>query len=179
MGTDPSARQGSNRPVEMVSWDECREFCLRVTAHAASRAAVRLPTEAEWEWACRAGTTTEYYCGDALNTDLANYQGHNTWNDSPQGQYRGETTDVGSFPPNPWGLFDLSGNVAEWCADGYWPYSTANPEGTGGPAQEHVRAYRGGSWQDGPEFCRCATRLYLGRASRFRRIGFRVVFHPV
>jgi uncharacterized protein (TIGR02996 family) len=111
MGTDPSHFKGPNRPVEQVSWDDCRAFRAKLTAHAGGSATVRLPTEAEWECACRAGTTTHYHFGNVLNANLANYDGTETWNGSPVGMYREETSDAGSFPPNPWGLYDMHGNV--------------------------------------------------------------------
>ena len=113
----------SDFPVENVSWEEADEFCKKLTARIGERGRkYRLPTEAEWECACRAGTTTDFHFGDVPNTDLANYDGSHSWNGSPVGQYRNETTEVGSFPPNPWGLFDLHGNVWEWCADVYGAY---------------------------------------------------------
>jgi formylglycine-generating enzyme required for sulfatase activity len=113
MGTEPSHFKGPNKPVEQVSYSDCQKFCTKLTKGQNGGATVRLPTEAQWECACRAGTTTEYHFGDVLNTDLANYNGNYSWNGSPQGLYREETTDAGSFPPNPWGLSDMHGNVWE------------------------------------------------------------------
>jgi formylglycine-generating enzyme required for sulfatase activity len=179
MGTDPSHFKGPNRPVEHVSWEDARTFCVRLTAHLGERGMVRLPTEAEWEFACRAGTTTEYHCGDVINTDQANYDGNYSWNDSPKGVYREETTDVDSFPPNPWGLFDLHGNVWEWCADEYAPYTgddRTDPEAKDIKSDNSSRVLRGGSWGYGPLRCRAADRAGLAPANCDGSFGFRVCF---
>ena len=109
----PSYFKGNNRPVETVSWDDCQLFCEMLTAHLGGGGAVGFPSEAEWEYACRAGTTTEFYFGDIITPDLVNYDGNGTWNGSPEGKSREETTEVGSFPANPWGLGDMHGNVWE------------------------------------------------------------------
>ncbi len=178
MGTEPSHFKGPNRPVEQVSWDECQEFCTKLTAHLNGRGTVRLPTEAEWECACRAGTTTEYHFGDVINTDLVNYDGNYSWNDSPKGKYREETTDAGSFPANPWGICDLHGNVWEWCADWYTPYTAdeqTDPCANDKQSNEY-RVLRGGSWSDYPQYCRAATRGRSAPAIRNDIIGFRVAF---
>jgi uncharacterized protein (TIGR02996 family) len=139
---------------------------------------VRLPTEAEWEYACRAGTTTEYHFGDVINAELANYNGNYSWNGSPKGQYRKQTTDVGSFPSNAWGLFDVYGNVWEWCEDWYGPY----------PAEDQIdpcrtelhsdnsRVLRGGSWFNLPVGCRTAFRNWDAPAYRLNYFGLRVCF---
>jgi uncharacterized protein (TIGR02996 family) len=179
MGTDPSNFKGPNRPVEEVSWEDARVFCGRLTAQLGGWGVVRLPTEAEWEFACRAGTTTEYHFGDVTNTDLANYDGNYSWNGSPRGVYREETTDAGSFAPNPWGLLDLHGNVWEWCADEYEPYTSdeqIDPVGKSEDSRNNLRGLRGGSWSDGPRSCRAASRGWVAPANRFSYIGFRVCF---
>ncbi len=178
MGTEPSRFKGPNRPVEKVSWEECQEFCAKLTEGQQGTATVRLPTEAEWEWACRAGTTTEYHFGDMLNTDLANYDGKYTWNGSPKGKNRKKTTDVGSFPANPWGLRDLHGNVREWCADWYTPYTDdeqTDPYANDKQSNEY-RVLRGGSWNSYPRYCRAAYRDWYAPANRFNFIGFRFCF---
>jgi formylglycine-generating enzyme required for sulfatase activity len=187
MGSHPSHFKGPNRPVETVSWNDCQEFCAQYHAHLKWRVSVRLPKEAEWEYACRAGTTTEYYLGGAISTDLANYNGHFSWNGSPRGKYRKETTDVCSFPPNPWGLFDLHGNVQEWCTDGYADYASGDP--THDPDQEpdelppnYPRGYRmvrGGSWINEPPRCRAACRTACGPDYRHSTCGFRLCFELV
>ncbi len=115
MGDNPSHFKGDNRPVENVSWHSCVEFCKRLFEKTGK--AYRLPSESEWEYACRAGTTTPFCFGETITTDLANYYGDFSYASEPKGVSRGETTDVGSFPPNAFGLYDMHGNVLEWCAD--------------------------------------------------------------
>ncbi len=165
LGSAPSHFKGAKRPVEQVSWDDCQEFCTKLTADLKGRGRVELPTDAEWEYACRAGTTTEYHFGNVLNTDLANYSGDYTWNDSPKGKYRKETTDVGFFPANPWGLYDVHGNVWELCSDWYGDYS----------ANGQCRL-RGGSWSSDPGLCRAAYLGWEEPAIRYSHLGFRVCF---
>jgi uncharacterized protein (TIGR02996 family) len=169
MSTDPSADEGPNRPVGSVWWTHCQEFCTRLTAHLSGAALVRVPTEAEWEYACRAGTTTDYYFGDVINTDLANYDGAFTWNGSPEGARRQTTTDVGSFPPNPWGLFDMHGNVSEWCADEYEEYHEFS--------YRTYHGVRGGSFAFGPGGC-CAASVSPDGPVGHAFSGFRVAFRP-
>jgi uncharacterized protein (TIGR02996 family) len=176
MGTEPSRFKGPNRPVEQVSRDECHEFCVKLTAHAAGRVSVRLPTEAEWECACRAGTTTHYHFGDVPNADLANYDGSQTWNESGKGMNRKATTEVGSFPPNPWGLFDMHGNVWEWCADQYRPNSADEQQDKSEESNNSLRVVRGGSWRGSPEYCRAAFRGRYAPVDRYGYVGFRVCF---
>ncbi len=176
MGTDPSNFKGSNRPVEEVSWDDCQEFCKKVTKSLKGLGTARLPTEAEWEYACRAGTATEYYFGDVINPDLVNYDGNHSWNGSPKGKNRKATTDVGLFPCNPWGLHDMHGNVWEWCSDWYGDNAAGDQIDSQGQSNGQYRVLRGGSWHDDPGYCRAATRYRLGPASRYDDFGFRVCF---
>jgi uncharacterized protein (TIGR02996 family) len=179
MDTEPSHFEGPNKPVERVSWDDCQEFCAKLTADLSGSATVRLPTEAEWEWACRAGTTTHYHFGDVLYPDLANYNGNYSWNGSPEGLYREETTDAGSHPLNPWGLSDMHGNVWEWCADWYGPYTgddQTDPCVNKKQSNNIFRVLRGGSWFDGPEDCRAACRGRRAPETRDYDAGFRMCF---
>jgi len=136
MGNNPSRFKGDNRPVENVSWDYAVEFCKKVSKLTGEN--YRLPTEAEWEYACRAGTTTPFSFGETITTDLANY-----YSDSN----RGGTTDVGSFPPNAFGIYDMHGNVWELCADGMRDYNkTAQTDPIGPQKDGGLPVVRGGSW---------------------------------
>jgi uncharacterized protein (TIGR02996 family) len=179
MGTDPSRFKGPNRPVEQVSWDECQAFCVKLTAHRNGRGRVELPTEAQWEWACRAGTTTHFHFGDVPGTERFNYNGSLSWNGSKRGEDRDQTTDVGSFLPNAWGLSDLHGNVWEWCADAYAPYTSDEQIDAIGKSEDSDdidRALRGGAWSNYPQ-CSCAAyRSWDAPAGRSGYIGFRVCF---
>jgi formylglycine-generating enzyme required for sulfatase activity len=170
----PFRFQGDLRPVEQVSWLDAQEFCRRLNKH--SGRTYRLPSEAEWEYACRAGTSTPFSCGETLTTDLANYVGEHTYADEPKGVYRHGTTDVGSFPPNPFGLLDMHGNLWEWCADAWsddyaGASASATPRDVRGQAD---RVARGGSWHETPNHCRSAVRLRFAAAEHEDYIGFRV-----
>jgi formylglycine-generating enzyme required for sulfatase activity len=180
---DPAEFEGDNLPVEYVTWEEAREFCQRVTKLTQRQAngdlwEYRLPTEAQWEYACRAGTTTPFYFGETITTELANYDGNDTYGKEPKGQYRQQTTDVGSFPPNAFGLYDMHGNVWEWCADNW--HSDYNGAPTDGSAWDngndnHSYVLRGGCWNYHPHFCRAAYRFSNTRDSAYYDIGFRLV----
>jgi len=172
----PSYRfTGAKRPVERVSWNAAQEFCRRLSDKTGR--VYRLPSEAEWEYACRARTAKAFHCGETITTDLANYCGEHTYRLEPKGVYRHETTEVGSFPPNAFGLYDMHGNLWEWCADTWHEgYSGAPTNGstweTGGTSQ---RVVRGGSWHEPPDNCRCATRLKFEPSEPDDIVGFRVV----
>ena len=116
MGNNPSRfDKGGKYPVETFSWDDCQEFCEKMSEKTGLT--FTLPTEAQWEYACRAGTTTPFYYGETLSTDIANYYGNSVYGQGKKGIYRQETTEVGSFPANGFGLYDMHGNVWEWCQD--------------------------------------------------------------
>jgi formylglycine-generating enzyme required for sulfatase activity len=176
MGSDPSYFKGLNRPVESVTWHECYEFCTKLGGLLMERAVVRLPSEAEWEYACRAGTETEFNVGNVINTDLANYDGNYSFNDSPKGISRKETTDVGSFPANAWGLYDVHGNVWEWCRDAKRTYTAADQTDPHGQSNSDTFVMRGGSWRYSPGYCRSAYRSKNVPAYRGCNCGFRVSF---
>lgn len=178
MRTAPSKFKGAKRPVVQVSLTDCQEFCTKVTADSQVGGMVELPTEAEWEYACRAGTTSEYHFGDVLNTDLANYNGKHSWNGSPEGKNRQETTDVGSFPPNAWGLCDIHGNVWEWGSDWYGDYQSEYQIDPRISSGKESPVLRGGSWSTIPVYCRAATRYGVEPARRNDEIGFRVCCRP-
>lgn len=173
---NPSSFKGVQLPVEQVSWDEAVEFCARLSQHTGRT--YQLPSEAQWEYACRAGTTTPFHFGETITPELANYRGTETFGDGPNGVYRKETTYVGSFPVNAFGLCDTHGNVLEWCQD-VWhsSYEGASSDGsawTEGSVQE-ARILRGGSWYNLPGLCRSAFRNYSNPDVRGYSIGFRVV----
>ena len=172
----PSNFKGQDRPVEQVSWYEAVEFCERLKKH--SDRPYRLPSEAEWEYACRAGTTTPFTFGKTLTTEVANYNGDYTYSDGPKGEYRGETTAVDSFDiANAFGLCDMHGNIWEWCAD-HWHenYRGAPTDGSAWLTDDETpnRLIRGGSWSYDPRACRSATRLSFRPDGRSDVIGFRV-----
>ena len=177
---DPSSFKGDNRPVEMVNWYDAVEFCNRLSKLTGRE--YTLPSEAKWEYSCRAGTTTPFNCGETITTDLANYDGNYTYGNEPKGQYKQKTTPVGSFPANDWGLSDMHGNVWEWCADEWHGnYNNAPTDGnvwTWGESNHCVM--RGGSWYYSPNNCRCASRNDLNRDDGnydYNRLnsGFRVM----
>lgn len=178
LNSNPSHFEGEDRPVENVSWYDCQEFCARLSCKTGR--AYRLPSEAEWEYACRAGTTTPFHFGDSITTSLANYDGTfpYTLGYAPKGTYRRETTSVGLFlTANAFGLYDMHGNVEEWCADPWHPtYLNAPSEGkaweAGGDGLRRVK--RGGSWYSTARGCRSAFRSYALAGKGSTQCGFRV-----
>jgi formylglycine-generating enzyme required for sulfatase activity len=178
--SDPSRFKGANRPVETVNWNEAVEFCKRLSKRTERE--YTLPSEAQWEYACRAGTTTPCYFGETLTPEVANYDGNFTYQDGPKGEYRQTTLDVGSFPANAWGLQDMHGSVQEWCLDLHdSSYQGAPGDGTAwtsGWSLLKQRVLRGGSWIHVPQNCRSA---YRGRGYPVGRDfgrGFRVCCLP-
>jgi formylglycine-generating enzyme required for sulfatase activity len=168
MGDNPSRFKGRDLPVETVSWDDAQAFCKKVSEKTGS--VVRLPTDAEWERACRAGTKTTYYTGDA-ETDLDRAE----WYDKNS---KSTTHPVGQKTSNAWGVHDMHGNVWEWCADWFEAYKSdpaVDPQGT---AQDQGRVLRGGSWRHPPGNCRSADRDWNYPGSRNDNVGFRVVAAP-
>ncbi|MFM6497258.1 MAG: formylglycine-generating enzyme family protein, partial [Dolichospermum sp.] len=135
----------------------------------------RLPSEAQWEYACRAGTTTPFYFGKTITTDLANYHGNYTYASAPQSEYRQQTTDVGTFPPNAFGLYDMHGNVWEWCFDNWVNYNNAPTNGSAVTSSSNKKLLRGGSWLNDPVHCRSAYRDSYDAGFGYRDYGFRVV----
>ncbi|WP_353931992.1 SUMF1/EgtB/PvdO family nonheme iron enzyme [Okeanomitos corallinicola TIOX110] len=177
MGTNPSRFKGSNRPVERVNWNDAVAFCEKLSQKTGNT--YRLPSEAEWEYACRAGTTTPFHFGETITTDLANYNGNGTYGGAVKGIYRDETTEVGGFGvANNFGLYDMHGNVWERCQD-YWHsnYESAPTDGSAWLSDgenTNKRLLRGGSWFDAPVYCRSAFRFHTYDSYGFP-IGFRVV----
>ncbi|MEH2467394.1 caspase, EACC1-associated type [Nostoc sp.] len=175
MGSNPSYFKGAKRPVEQVSWNDAVEFCKKLSEKTGRK--YRLPSEAEWEYACRAGTTTPFHFGETITTELANYKGTSTYASEPKGKYRAETTEVGSFPPNAFGLYDMHGNVLEWCEDTWHDsYKGASSDGSAWiNNHDQSRILRGGSWFTIPVYCRSASRYYFSREYHDYIFGFRVV----
>ncbi|MDB9459606.1 SUMF1/EgtB/PvdO family nonheme iron enzyme, partial [Dolichospermum circinale CS-545/17] len=172
---DGSTSLTNNLPVERVSWNDAQEFCARLSRMA--NKTYRLPTEAEWEYACRGGTTTPFYCGETISTDLANYDGNYTYGQGQKGQYRQKTTEVGIFPANPFGLYDMCGNVWEWCEDDWQEnYINAPKDGSAWTSLSvNEKLLRGGSWNYAPVHCRSAYRDYDVAGFDSNYLGFRVV----
>ncbi|MGB7709818.1 MAG: bifunctional serine/threonine-protein kinase/formylglycine-generating enzyme family protein [Microcoleus sp.] len=175
LNPDPSRFKGKNLPVEKVSWNDAVEFCARLSQKTGR--SYRLPSEAEWEYACRAGTTTPFHFGDTVTPDLVNYDGNSSYGSAPKGISREKTTVVGSFPPNSFGLYDMHGNVWEWCQDIYHDnYNGAPIDGSawesGGDSKNRVQ--RGGSWGSGAAGCRGALRDWDSAGLRDWDFGFRV-----
>jgi len=171
-GKNPSSFKGNTLPVEQVSWEDAVAFCKALSRKTGK--AVRLPTEAEWEYACRAGTTTPFHTGATISTDEANYDGdYTTYGRGHKGVDRQKTLPVGSFAPNAFGLYDMHGNVWEWCDDWYGSYASAKVVDPPGPTSGAGRVLRGGSWYDDPLVCRSAYRL-RDPGIRASGVGFRV-----
>jgi formylglycine-generating enzyme required for sulfatase activity len=178
---DPAKFKGDNRPVERVSWHDAQEFCRRLSQRTGQR--YGLPSEAQWEYACRAGSTTPFCFGATLTTELANYHGNFVYQNGPKGAYREQTCEVASFAANGWGLHDLHGNVWEWCAD-HWhdSYHFApcddQPWLIPAAAADAQKLLRGGSWIGDPGDCRSACRSHDEPVIDDDDVGFRVVCLP-
>ncbi|MEO0933733.1 MAG: formylglycine-generating enzyme family protein, partial [Cyanobacteria bacterium J06641_2] len=182
---DPSRFKGDNRPVEQVSWYDAVEFCTRLSFHTGRE--YRLPSEAEWEYACCASTNIPFHFGQTITSELANYNANYTYGRGSKGTYRKQTTPVGSFEvANAFGLYDMHGNVWEWCLDDWHDnYENAPTDGSAWFDNDNDNLYqkqneavlRGGSWYNEPENCRSACRIaYVRRDSIFGKFGFRVVY---
>ncbi len=179
MGKNRSGFKGEKRPVENLWWDEAIEFCGKLSQQTGKK--YRLLSEAEWEYACRAGTTTPFHFGETITPELANYQEDYCYGNAPQKLYPEQTTDVGSFPPNAFGLYDMHGNVWEWCSD--TRHNSYNGAPTDGSSWEtgtnNDRVQRGGSWFSRAVFCRSAYRSMNSVGYSLRDSGFRVAVASV
>jgi formylglycine-generating enzyme required for sulfatase activity len=202
MGINPSFFKGDNLPVEQITWFDAIEYCIKrsqkeglspaytmtnrkpETGYPITSATVtanwnangyRLPTEAEWEYACRAGTKTPFSTGNNITTDQANYDGNSPYRDNPIGKFRETTTAVGSFPANPWGLYDMHGNVWEWCWDRHGRYPNGGQTDPRGPNIGDVRILRGGNWNGQAQYLRSSYRNADYPHYKNRNVGFRVV----
>ena len=203
MGNNPSHFKGDKLlPVENVSWDDTQAFCLKLKE--ITQAPFGIPTESQWEYACRAGTDTPFHFGSQLNGSQANCDGTVPYGTEAKGPYFEKTTQVGKYQANPWGLYDMHGNVMEWCSDWYgaypaasvtdpnslaaglypilmewcsdWDgaYPAASVTDPSGPAAGSYRVHRGGCWIDDAVGCRSAIRRGDGPSDRARLLGFRV-----
>lgn len=180
---DPSFFKGNDRPVEKISWYDATEFCQRLSRHTGRF--YRLPSEAEWEYACRGGTTTPFYFGETITGELANYIAKRVYREEPLASHCQETTTVGSFPPNAFGLYDLHGNVWEWCSDRWHNnYDGAPINGSPWLLEDYEneiapRVLRGGAWDFYPESCRSSSRFSCPpTAALINQIGLRIVCDP-
>jgi formylglycine-generating enzyme required for sulfatase activity len=190
MGDNPSNSKGENLPVENISWFDAVRYCNArsvkdglVPAYTingetvtwnGSAGGYRLPTESEWEYACRAGTTTPFNTGNTISDSQANFNNHYGYNNNSSGRitggYRGRSLEVNSFKANPWGLSDMHGNVGEWCWDLYGEYT--DPQGA---MDMTLRVYRGGGWNDFPKHIRSAYRAAFPPENSAFNLGFRLV----
>ena len=186
MGVNPSVhkkegeKHGEELPVENVSWNDAMVFCEQLTKKMNGRYTITLPTEAQWEYACRAGSDTPFHTGENLTTDQANYDGNYPYRNHPKGLFVGKTTPVGNYPPNAWGLYDMHGNVWEWCLDWYDKnyYEASKKNDPAGAETGALRVLRGGCWLGYAQDCRSAYRYDASPDFRYYGIGFRLVFVP-
>jgi len=178
MGSNPSRfRDDGENPVEQVSWNEVQEFLARLNGQVEGLGA-RLPTEAEWEYGCRAGTATPFWFGHTITPEQVNYDGNHPYAGGAQGLYRQRTVPVKALPANGWGLYQMHGNVWEWCADGYGAYGDGEAIDPVGPAASANRVLRGGSWFSYGRHSRSACRLRYVPGYRNVYIGFRLALGP-
>jgi formylglycine-generating enzyme required for sulfatase activity len=194
MGNNPSRFQGDNLPVEQVSWYEAVEYCNKrsqregltpaYTIHGENvrwnrnANGYRLPTEAEWEYACRAGTIGPFNTGNNISTSQANYDGNYPYNNNAKGANRRKTVEVGSFAANAWGLYDMHGNVYELCWDWYGNYSSGTQTNPAGASTGSYRVIRGGSWYNSARVVRASSRDNGTSSYRDNHLGFRLVRSP-
>jgi uncharacterized protein (TIGR02996 family) len=167
-------------PVENVSWEEAKEFCEKLTNQEGGGRVYRLPTEAEWEYACRGGLASQiFHFGNTLNSTQANFDGNSPYG-TAKGPYLARPCKVGSYKPNAFGLYDMHGNVWEWCGDWYDEdyYGKSPPRDPSGRSEGSRRVFRGGGWNGDGRRCRSAYRSRRGPAYRNGRLGFRVALVP-
>ena len=178
MGDNPSGFQDDPaNPVENVSWNDVQGFLARLNEIVPELDA-RLPSEAEWEYACRAGTETPFSFGANITPEQVNYNGNHPYAGGAKGLYREKTVPVQSLPPNPWGLYEMHGNVWEWCADWFGDYPNGEVADPRGPASGASRVLRGGSWFGYGRYARSAYRSGYDPGARDVDVGFRLALGP-
>ncbi len=173
MGENPADFKGPLRPVENVSWNDCSEFIEKLNRLVPGLDS-RLPTEAEWEYACRAGTRTPFHFGENITTELVNYDGTVPYTGGKKGKYRKETVEVKALPCNDWGLYQMHGNVWEWCSDWYGNYDSVEQIDPEGPPNGDYRVLRGGCWIFSGRYVRSAYRDCYAPSSRGPLRGLRL-----
>lgn len=173
MGENPSKFKGAQRPVENVSWEDVQTFIERFNSERQGLD-LRLPTEAEWEYACRAGTDSPFWFGENITPEQVNYNGNYPYVGGEKGLYRRETVEVKTLPGNGWGFYEMHGNVWEWCSDRFGEYPTETVVDPTGPSRGAERVLRGGSWVYGGRHAQSAVRGWLDPGARYGYIGFRL-----
>jgi len=173
MGDNPSHFKGEKCPVDSVSWDDAQAFISKMNGLKAELK-LCLPTEAQWEYSCRAGSTAPFCWGQQIDSELVNFDGRYPYNKGHVSENREQTVDVKSLPCNDWGLYQMHGNVSEWCKDWYEDYAVGPVTDPHGSASGIVRVLRGGSWISRGEHCRSACRDPDNPSRRHSLIGFRL-----
>jgi formylglycine-generating enzyme required for sulfatase activity len=179
MGYNPSGFKdfGYNYPVEGVTWNDVQQFIRKLNQREGGNV-YRLPTEAEWEYAARAGTKTPFYFGRCLSTNQANYNWNYPLPGCPKGKYIEAPFPVAKFPPNAWGLYDMHGNVLEWCEDWHGDYPSGSVTNPTGPSRGSYRVCRGGSWYSKATECRSAFHGGVEPGNRYTNVGCRLLRNP-
>ena len=172
-GENPSYFKGDERPVEQVSWEEIQVFLGKINRDIFGLE-LNLPTEAQWEFACRAGTSTPFSFGDKITQNQINYNSHSLYSDEKKGGYRTRTVEAKALPCNTWGLYQMHGNVWEWCQDFYGEYSRELVIDPAGPDMGHIHVCRGGSWNLNGRYCRSAYRYWQESDFCNFALGFRL-----
>ena len=175
IGKMPPCRfKGDKLPIERATWKDAEKFCQKLSSKTGRN--YHLPSESQWEYACHAGTSTAFSFGETLTTEVANYVGEHIYREEPRGIYFHATNEGGKFPPNAFGLYDMHGNLWEWCADNWLDDYSSSPRDDSAYQDVHskYRVARGGSWHEPPQNCRSASRLRVLQTEAEEFIGFRV-----
>ena len=176
MGKLPPCRfKVDHLPVERISWNDANKFCQQLSKRSGRN--YYLPSEAQWEYSCRAGTVTPFSFGETLTVEVANFNGEHTFGEEPRGFYFHSTSEGGKFPPNAFGLYDMHGNLWEWCEDNWLDDYSSSPRDSSSyqDKDSRYRVARGGSWHEPPGLCRSTTRLRVVQTDADEFMGLRVV----